>query len=111
LRKNALPRLDLPSEKRSELLKQCRLKPGDIWVDPVSGHKVGCLDCAKKNNINKLMGAETAALAVHDPPYNLVCFDVREVRDFTMWCKKWIDLSVDYLDPAGSSLYRVYASG
>ena len=103
--KNSLPRLDLPSKEREILLKSCRLKPGEIWIDPIFGHRVGCLDSAKKADIKKLMGDSLAALAVHDPPYNLVAFDVREVSEFIFWCKKWISISIDYLSPDNASLY------
>ena len=100
-----LPRLDLPSKEREELLKHCRLKPGQVWVDQTYGHRVGCLDASKKNDIRKLMGESAATLAVHDPPYNFVAFDVLEVDAFVAWCKKWIKLTMDYLEPKSSSLY------
>ena len=100
-----LPRLDLPSKEREELLKHCRLKPGQVWIDPICGHRVGCLDASKKSDIKKLMRESLATLAVHDPPYNLVAFDLMEIDAFTAWCKKWIKLSVNYLDPKSSSLY------
>ena len=41
-----LPRLDEDDELLKLLTKYCRLKKGDIWVDPENMHKVGCLDSA-----------------------------------------------------------------
>lgn len=34
-----------------------------------------------------------AALAIHDPPYNLVAFNVEELGDFIRWCEKWVRTS------------------
>lgn len=28
---------------------------GVIWQDPISGHRVGCLDASKKEDVKKLM--------------------------------------------------------
>jgi len=85
-----LPRLDEDIETRQKLLPLCRLKPGEIWIDPVRGHKVGCVDAADPTHIQDLMGAEKARLAIHDPPYNLVAFETRSIEEFISWCKSWI---------------------
>ena len=105
MQKNRLPRLDLPSDEKLSLQKYCRLKEGDIWEDELSGHRVGCLDSTKRQYIKKLIGENKAKLAIHDPPYNLIAFDVREINDFTAWCKLWINHTIDCLDKDGSSLY------
>ena len=55
---NALPRLDEDDTLRPILLRHCRLKPGEIWTDPVSGHKVGCIDATNSTNIGKMMNGE-----------------------------------------------------
>src|SRR5438132_14132190 len=39
-----LPRLDTDSDLRSRILPLCRLSLGEIWTDPVSGHRVGVID-------------------------------------------------------------------
>jgi len=42
--KNApLPRLDVNPDLREALLPFCRLRAGEVWQDPQSGHSVGCL--------------------------------------------------------------------
>ena len=51
-----LPRLDSDIEIRKELLTHCRLKPGDIWEDPVQGHRVGVLDATYPDAVSKIMG-------------------------------------------------------
>ncbi len=91
MKNNPLPRLDKNEDLRQKLLEFCRLGPGEIWVDPVAGHKVACLDAAKGSDIKALMAGEWAKLAIHDPPYNLVAFKARELRKYIDWCKKWVD--------------------
>ena len=99
-----LPRLDEDIETRQKLLPLCRLKPGEIWIDPVRGHKVGCVDAADPTHIQDLMGAEKARLAIHDPPYNLVAFETRSIEEFISWCKSWIATTSHAL-ASDSSLY------
>ena len=79
------------------LLPHCRLGRGEIWVDPVSGHKVGCLDSANPKEISKLMDGDRANLAIHDPPYNLVAFEERGVGEFVEWCKQWVKNTLDWM--------------
>jgi site-specific DNA-methyltransferase (adenine-specific) len=99
-----LSRIDKNNELREKLLLFCRIKPGEIWIDPEERHKVGCFDAANKDDILKLMGDEKAVLAIHDPPYNLVAFDLRDTTKFIDWCKKWIDNTTLAL-AENSSLY------
>lgn len=98
MKNNPLPRLDADESFRKKLLPYCRLQPGEIWTDPVNGHKVGCLDAANQADIERLMGAERAHLAIHDPPYNLVAFKERTVAEFVNWCRKWVENSWLFLD-------------
>ncbi len=101
---NPLPRLDKDEEIRQKLLPYCRLKPGEIWTDPVHGHRVGCLDAANHEQIHELMNGRLATLAIHDPPYNLVAFEERPLAQFIAWCRQWVQLSWDILDE-NSALY------
>jgi site-specific DNA-methyltransferase (adenine-specific) len=104
MKNNPLPRLDTDEKLRNELLPYCRLKPGEIWVDPINGHKVGCLDAANGSEVRQLMGDEYARLAIHDPPYNLVAFQERTIAEFINWCKQWVANSWRWLDE-DSALY------
>lgn len=104
MKNNPLPRLDTNEALRNELLKYCRLKPGEIWIDSVSGHKVGCPDAVKSSEIKSLMGNEKAKLAIHDPPYNLIAFKERSIAEFIHWCQKWVKLSWQWLNE-DSALY------
>lgn len=104
MKNNPLPRLDERPDIRDLLLPHCRLGRGDIWIDPVSGHKVGCLDAANPDDIAKFMGDTKATLAIQDPPYNLVAFKERTVGEFTAWCKQWAQTTLDCLR-SDASLY------
>ena len=99
-----LPRLDQHSALRKKLSKYCRLSRGEIWVDPMGKHKVGCLDAANSGEIKSLMGNAKASLALHDPPYNLVAFERRSVSEFIAWCQEWIATTAWVLAP-DASLY------
>lgn len=104
MKNNPLPRLDADKNIREELMPYCRLKPGEIWTDPINGHKVGCLDATNNFEIKRLMEGEYAKLAIHDPPYNLVAFQERTITEFIDWCKKWVENSWLWLDN-NSALY------
>lgn len=86
--KHPLERLDQDTEVRARLLPHCRLKPGEIWVDGQSGHRVGCLDAASSSDVIDLCGADRATLAIHDLPYNFIAFQQRRVEEFTSWCRQ-----------------------
>ena len=90
MKNNPLPRLDESPEIRSKLLPHCRLQSGDIWVDDVRGHRVGCLNASSGENIQRIMHGEQAKLAIHDPPYNLAAFEQRSVGEFIEWCRTWV---------------------
>ncbi len=86
-----LPRIDTQPELHTQLLQYCRLKSGEIWEDPTGKHRVGCLDAANSNDVKRLMNDEKATLAIQDPPYNLVAFDLQNVDGFIKWCRLWVD--------------------
>jgi len=104
MKKNPLPRLDQSEALRSKLLPYCRLAPGEIWEDEVKGHRVGCLDATDSVAIASLMGNERAALAIHDPPYNVAAFEIKHVSEFVEWCNIWISLTYNVLSK-DASLY------
>jgi len=104
MKNNPLPRLDTAPTVRQELLPFCRLKAGEIWEDSESGHRVGCLDAASADQVAQVMDGQTATLAIHDPPYNLVAFDGRPLQQFIDWCRTWVQNTERILAP-DSSLY------
>ena len=91
MKNHTLPRLDESDETRQVLLPLCRIAPGEIWTDPVRGHRVGCVDACNPHQIANLMEGQEAELAIHDPPYNLVAFETRSVEEFIDWCCRWVE--------------------
>jgi len=99
-----IPRLDQNPQLYDYLMKHCRLSRGEIWVDPKGKHKIGCLDATDENDIKSLMGESKAALAIQDPPYNLVAFEQRQLDEYIRWCKQWISTS-DFALSDDAALY------
>lgn len=93
---NPLPNLEDDPELKKELLKFCRLKGGERWTD--GKHVIICDDATNVIVDRKFQ------LAIHDPPYNLVFFDVKNTFDYIEWCRKWMKITESYLDD-NSSLY------
>ncbi len=80
---------------------------GTIWEDLVNGHRVGCLDVSKKEDVEKLMKEEKTILAIQDPPYNVDIndeFGNLPLDQYISWSEKWTDNTLDTLDK-NSSLY------
>ncbi|MDR3109130.1 MAG: site-specific DNA-methyltransferase [Planctomycetaceae bacterium] len=102
-------RLDNNPEIRQRLLPYCRLKSGDIWSDPVCGHKVGVLDAAKIDDVQKVFGEEKATLAVQDPPYNVAVGAENtdnlfkwNLQEYMAWSKRWIENNLKILSTDAS---------
>ena len=104
MKHNPLPRLDRDEALRQKILPFCRLKPGEIWLDPLNKHRVGCLDAANAADVDRLLDRELAKLAIHDPPYNLVAFEERQIEAYIGWCRQWIHHTWQVLDE-DSALY------
>lgn len=88
-----LPRLDRHPKLCAALLPYCRLKPGEIWRDPLEKHRVGCLDATDFDAVKELTNGEHETLAIHDPPYNLVAFQRKGASEFAKWCRLWVENS------------------
>lgn len=93
MKNNSIERLDRNPEVRERLLPFCRLKKGEIWEDPLHGHRIGCLDAASQADVDLLMAGDKAILSIQDPPYNLVAFQERSVEKFIDWCRKWVGVT------------------
>ena len=104
MKNNPLPRLDNNPEIRERLLSFCRLQPGEIWDDPQGKHRIGCCDAADRAQIRELAACTKATLAIHDPPYNLVAFDLRSIDEFIEWSRMWIRNTTEATAP-DASLY------
>ena len=104
MKNNPLPRLDISPNVREKLLPLCRLRQGEVWVDPVRGHRVGCLDATNLEHLSMIMAQEPAQLAIHDPPYNLAALEIREIEDYIEWSRLWVNNTWSILGE-NSSLY------
>lgn len=104
MKRPTVSRIDSDSRTRELLLSYCRLKPGDIWLDPVCGHKVGCLDASSGKNITAIMDGERATLSIQDPPYNVIVGNQNtdtlgkvQLEDYIHWSRKWVENIVGVL--------------
>jgi len=88
-----LKRLDFHSDVRRDVLPLCRLKPGEIWEDPVFGHRVGVLDATDSGHITMLVGGERAGLVINDPPYNVVVGRANTANLFKHGLEEYLDFS------------------
>jgi len=100
-----LKRLDFNNELKAKILPFCRLKYGDIWEDPVSGHKVGVLDATKEEDVRKIIGDKKAKLVVNDPPYNVVVGNANtknlfkiDLKEYLEFSEKWAKNAIDAMD-------------
>ncbi len=99
-----ISRLDCDSDFRKQVLPFCRLGYGEIWHDSHSGHRVGVLDAANFDDVSRIMGADTASLAVNDPPYNFLLggktsksLGKLNLDEYLAFSRKWIANSVAHM--------------
>jgi DNA modification methylase len=100
-----LTRLDIDEELRKKILPHCRLKHGDIWIDPEGKHKVGVLDATNAEDVKKLFGTRKAQLVINDPPYNVVVGNANtqnlsklKIDEYLDFSRKWISNVLSILD-------------
>lgn len=100
-----LPRLDADTELRKELLTHCRLKSGEVWEDPVQGHKVGVLDATCPDAVSEIMGHKKAKVAVNDPPYNVSVgnkttknLSKLNLAEYMGFSRNWVANTINVLD-------------
>jgi site-specific DNA-methyltransferase (adenine-specific) len=100
-----LTRLDYDEDVRAKVLPFCRLKPGEVWRDPVKGHSVGLLDATNADDVRRLMDGNQAHLAVNDPPYNIrlankateALFQIK-LHEYMEFSKAWVRNVAEVLD-------------
>ena len=100
-----LSRLDSDTEIRKDLLTYCRLNPGDVWQDPVRGHKVGVLDATCLDAVSEIMRDKKAKVAVNDPPYNVSVgnkttqnLSKRTLAEYMEFSRDWVRSTIDILN-------------
>ena len=106
-----LTRLDIDEELRKKILPYCRLKKGEIWIDPKGKHKVGVLNATSISSTKKLFGKEKARLVINDPPYNVVVGNANtqnlskiNIEEYLKFSRKWVSNVLSIL-AINSSLY------
>jgi site-specific DNA-methyltransferase (adenine-specific) len=100
-----IQRIDLSKELREKLLQYCRLSYGEVWQDPVFGHRVGVLDATIPEDVRKIVGEEKARLVVNDPPYNVAVGNANtsalfklQLDQYLEFSRKWVKNTVGILD-------------
>lgn len=88
-----LGRLDVDMDIRNKILPFCRLSEGEVWEDPLHGHRVGVIDATNLESITKLTGNLRARLVIADPPYNVIVGNSRTPHLFKIPIQKYLDFS------------------
>jgi len=92
-----LRRLDLRGDLRKRILPFCRLKYGDIWEDPVRGHRVGVLDASKLEDVTKAIDRESVQVVINDPPYNIAVGNANTENLFQIDLHKYLEFSENWV--------------
>ncbi len=101
-----LARLDLNCELRTKILPLCRLKHGDIWEDPVRGHRVGVLDATRVDEVDAMAEGHKAKLAINDPPYNIAVGNANTSNLFRIGLDEYLEFSNRWVNNAISVMDR-----
>ena len=70
--RESILRIDGDEELRQKLLPYCRLRVGEEWADPKTGHKVGILDATDSAAVARFVNGTRITACIADPPYNVV---------------------------------------
>ena len=100
-----LGRLDLHGVLKNKILPLCRLTYGEIWEDPLRGHRVGVLDATKIEDVRKIIGRERTRLIINDPPYNVAVGNANtgslfkiSLQDYLYFSTEWVKNASRILD-------------
>jgi site-specific DNA-methyltransferase (adenine-specific) len=104
--KEKTPRLDVDGPRRRAVLKKCRLRPGQIWVDKLKGHRVGVIDARDKSGVEKLFGGEKADIMINDPPYNVAVGGANTRGLFRTKLDKYMEFSRAWVENAMSVMAK-----
>ena len=100
-----IPRLDTDAKFRERLQPLCKLKEGEIWEDPVKGHRVGVLDATQSQDVLEMMAGRRTRLVVNDPPYNVKVGSKKTdslfkvtLNEYLHFSRKWVRNASAILD-------------
>jgi hypothetical protein len=98
-------RIDLDQQTRKRILPLCRLRYGEIWEDPVSGHRIGVLDATKLDDVKKIMDGEGTPLIINDPPYNVEVGNANthslpkiNLETYLDFSRKWVSNAITVME-------------
>ncbi len=99
-------RIDLDQQTREKILPLCRLGYGEMWQEPIHGHRVGVFDASKPDDVKKLMRGDKTHLVINDPPYNV---EVGNANTFNLsktsleayldFSRQWVRSALDVMEP------------
>ncbi len=101
-----LRRLDLRGDLRKRILPFCRLKYGDVWEDPVKGHRVGVLDASKLEDVTNITDRESVQVVINDPPYNIAVGNANTENLFQIDLHKYLEFSENWVRNASLVLKK-----
>ena len=104
MKPSRVPRLDVAGEFRTRALGCCRLGPGEVWTDPVNGHRVAVMNAADTDAVGELCSGDSPVLVVNDPPYNVSlgtpetdALSVTSLSEYIEWCRQWVVSTVEII--------------
>ncbi len=106
MQREQLTRLDIDDELRARILPLCRLHVGEVWVDPVAGHRVGVIDACDPVAVRSLTKNENIDLALNDPPYNVKLAGKSTDALFELTTSEYDEFSSAWISNCLSSLAR-----
>jgi site-specific DNA-methyltransferase (adenine-specific) len=99
-----LKRLDSDRQMRESVLPLCRLSYGEVWEDPVAGHRVGVLDATKLEDVRAMVGNERTPLIINDPPYNVKVGNANtknlskiDIESYLEFSRKWVGNAIEIM--------------
>lgn len=97
-------RIDGDEDLRASLLPFCRLKAGEVWHDPVSGHVVACADATNEAHVDMALKGVLPPLCVADPPYNVVVgaknskqLSKLSIHEYDQFTENWLSVTLPRL--------------
>ncbi len=101
-------RIDADPALHKKLLGYCRLKAGQVWRDPLRGHRVGVLDATNRDHLAEIVEGDRPSLLVNDPPYNVAVGNSNTERlsklklsAYMDFCRRWVQNCVRVISDNG----------
>ena len=102
-------RIDRNEALRGRLLPFCRLGSGEVWVDPVAGHRIGVCDATNPDQVAAIVDGARPTLCIADPPYNLslgsrngAATGSMRRADYDCFTDAWLTATLAAMAPAAS---------